>query len=442
MSAAAGRMLANIFHWLLRILFQEIHSVAPEWQGPVPEKGQARLKLFIQPDGGIEPLLEGLRSARKSIQILIFRFDRSEVERALVEAVHRGVSVHALIAFTNRGEEKNLRKLESRLLGAGITVARTADDLVRYHGKMFIIDRKELYLLAFNYTHMDITLSRSFAVVVRTPDVVAEAVRLFEADSARSHYKACCRDLVVSPSNAREELMTFIRGAKKQLLLYEMKISDADFVKLLSEKMSQGLDVRVIGRQGNASSVLNVRKLPFRLHARAILRDGKDAFLGSQSLRKLELEARREIGIIFHDAKVVHQMLQIFEKDWEHSVPASQSNMENVLDAPARRVAKELAKHLHVENVVEQVLEHVMDRNSDVPFEPQEVAMTVRDAFREEVHDAVRLALRDIAAKLSHSGDEAAEEDLTNGKAAEHHAAKHAGHHGKHPSKRTGKHKG
>jgi cardiolipin synthase len=100
---------------------------------------------MVQPDDGIEPLLTALRSAKKSILILIFRYDRSEIERALVEAVQRGVTVQALIAFTNRGEEKNLRKLEMRLLERGITVTRTADDLVRYHGKMFIIDRKELF---------------------------------------------------------------------------------------------------------------------------------------------------------------------------------------------------------------------------------------------------------------------------------------------------------
>jgi cardiolipin synthase len=55
--------------------------------------------------------------------------------------------VHALIAFTNRGGEEKLRGLEMCFLASGITVARTADDLVRYHGKMMILDRQELYLL-------------------------------------------------------------------------------------------------------------------------------------------------------------------------------------------------------------------------------------------------------------------------------------------------------
>ena len=41
-------------------------------------------------------------------------------------------------------------------------MARTADDLTRYHGKLMIIDRRELYLLAFNLTSADIGRSRSF----------------------------------------------------------------------------------------------------------------------------------------------------------------------------------------------------------------------------------------------------------------------------------------
>src|SRR5256885_2864276 len=114
------------------------------------------MKLLIQPGDGLDRLVKGIRKAKKSIEVLIFRFDRTEIERALANAVSRGVFVHALIAFTNRGGEKNLRALEMRLLAAGVTVARTSDDLLRYHGKMLIIDRRELYVLSFNFTYLDI----------------------------------------------------------------------------------------------------------------------------------------------------------------------------------------------------------------------------------------------------------------------------------------------
>jgi phosphatidylserine/phosphatidylglycerophosphate/cardiolipin synthase-like enzyme len=38
--------------------------------------------------------------------------------------------------------------------------------------------------------------------------------------------------------------------------------------------------------------------------------------MGSQSLRRLELEKRREVGVIITDEVVVRQMEEVFEKDW------------------------------------------------------------------------------------------------------------------------------
>lgn len=365
------------------------------------------MKLFIQPDDGIQPILDALNKAKKSIQILIFRIDRSEIEKALFDAVARGVSVHALIAYTNRGGDKNLRRFEMRLLERGITVARTADDLVRYHGKMFIIDGKELYLLAFNFTHLDIGLSRSFALAITDSGIVNEAIKLFECDVKRVPYTAGNENFVVSPVNAREELMKFIKGAKKQLLLYEMKVSDRDFIKLLDQKVSEGVDVRIIGRTATKGRGLATRSLPMRLHTRAILRDGKSAFLGSQSLRKLEMEARREVGVICHDAKIVHRMIEVFDKDWEQSAPqVPEDALADALDIPASKMAKAVAKHINVRPVVEQLLDKVMDAKPNLAFEPDEVVDTVREAFREEVHDAVVSALQEMMSATSEEHEE------------------------------------
>ena len=61
---------------------------------------------------------------------------------------------------------------------------------------------------------------------------------------------------------------------------------------------------------------LAVRPVKFRQHVRAIVRDASDAFLGSQSLRTLELDGRREVGLLIDDAKAVKQMRDTFEADW------------------------------------------------------------------------------------------------------------------------------
>ncbi|MBW8870170.1 MAG: phosphatidylserine synthase, partial [Acidobacteriales bacterium] len=358
------------------------------------------VKLLVQPDDGIKPLLAAINKAKKNIRILIFRFDRFEIQKALVAAIERGVTVQALIAYTNRGEEKNLRKLEMQLLERGIAVSRTANDLVRYHGKMMIVDDRDLYLFAYNYTHMDIDLSRSFGVVIKTASTVKEAIELFEADAHRVAFKPKSKNsgLVISPVNARERLTDFIRKAKKRLYIYEMKISDADFIRLLQKKIAEVVDVRVLSRASAKSDILPVRKIGMRLHARVILRDSESAFIGSQSLRKLELEVRREVGVIFKDAKVVHQIEDVFTRDWKKSEPIVPENaMEAAFDVPAKKVAKELAKKISVKPVIEKVLDRVMDIREDAPFEPDEVVQTVRDAVRQEVHEAVAEALRNLA---------------------------------------------
>jgi phosphatidylserine/phosphatidylglycerophosphate/cardiolipin synthase-like enzyme len=277
------------------------------------------VKLIIEPDDGLAPLLKAVRKARKTIDIVIFRFDREELEEALEAAVARNVVVRALIAHTNRGGEKTLRKLEMRLLKSGVVVARTADDLPRYHGKMLIVDGV-LYVLGFNYTKLDIVKSRSFGVVTRDKKLVKEAAALFEADTVRQPYVPSHPRLVVSPETSRARLAAFIKQAKKELLIYDQQVSDNAIQKLLQDRVNAGVKVRIIGKLEKAIDGIAVRKLSsLRLHVRAIVRDGSAAFVGSQSLRKLELDGRREVGVIVSDARIARRIQAVFEADWKAS---------------------------------------------------------------------------------------------------------------------------
>jgi len=85
---------------------------------------------------------------------------------------------------------------------------------------------------------------------------------------------------------------------------------------VISERIKAGVDVRILGR---VEAKWNVKSEKFpgrRLHVRTIIRDGKRAFVGSQSLRRLELDKRREVGVIVTDVNVVEQLQDVFEKDW------------------------------------------------------------------------------------------------------------------------------
>src|SRR5687767_1650975 len=169
------------------------------------------MKLIVQPEGGLARLLAEMKRAKKRRGLVSFRFDVTELEEALQAAVNRGVVVRALVAHTKRRGEKKLRQLEDRLLGYGITVDRTADELVRYHGKLLVIDNRRAFILGFNYTYADIRKSRSFGVVVAKKIVVRQIQDLIAADAARQDFAGALPSLVISPENSRVRLSDFIR---------------------------------------------------------------------------------------------------------------------------------------------------------------------------------------------------------------------------------------
>jgi cardiolipin synthase A/B len=378
------------------------------------------VKLIIEPDAGVGPLLAGIKSAKKSVEIAIFRFDRRDVEAALrAAATTKRVGVTAVIAFANRGGEQNLRKLELRFLDDGIIVARSANDLIRYHAKYILIDRRVLYVLSFNFTRLDIDHSRGFGIVTTNANWVREATRLFEADSGRTTYVPAKKTdtFVVSPTNSRKVLGAFLRGAKTQLLIYDPKISDPEMRRVLQERAKAGVEIRVIGSVAGRVD-FDVQKLGGRrLHTRTIIRDRRQAFVGSQSLRTAELDFRRELGLIIRDSQAVRKLIETFESDWsspiakkaketaltkaEAAAPAKADEADRagkaVSDKEAEKAVQVFKKELDplavsvkkaVRVAVAKAGEDVLSDRGVKDTMKKVVKKAVKDAVKEAVHDA------------------------------------------------------
>ena len=354
------------------------------------------MKLLIQPDAGVAPILAAIRHAKKSIEIAIFRFDRAEIEAGLKAAVTRGVAVSAIIAYTNRGGEIKLRKLEMQLLEVGVVVSRTASDLVRYHDKLMIVDRRDLYVLSFNFTHLDIDHSRGFGIVTRNVKSVQEAAKLFEADTLRQPYKAGLDTFVVSPVNARKVIAALLRKANHQLLIYDPQIDDLEMKSILLERAKAGVEVKVIGRVKGDKLGIEVKSLAgLRLHTRTIIVDGRYAFVGSQSLRGAELDSRREVGLIVNEAKVVKGLRQTFDEDW------ARPNVEaNPALAVKPKVLKALVKELSSLNpLVEEAVKQVAAESASPALDLGAVKATVKEAVKEVVRERMEEIVKDTAAK-------------------------------------------
>jgi phosphatidylserine/phosphatidylglycerophosphate/cardiolipin synthase-like enzyme len=365
------------------------------------------VKLIIEPADGVGPLLTVIKNAKKSVEIAVFRFDRKDIETALKAAAERGVKVTALIAFANRGGEQGLRKLELRCLDAGINIARTSDDLIRYHGKYILIDRRVLCVLSFNFTNLDIDHSRGFGIVTTHANWVREAARLFRADCTRTKYAPKTETFVVSPANARKVLNTFLKRAKKQLLIYDPKISDKEMLRILQERAKAGVEIKVIGSVAGRAH-FDVQKLAGkRLHTRTIIRDRRQAFVGSQSLRTAELDSRRELGLIVQEAKAVKTLIDTFESDWActnaKKAPARPTEREAPTDEPAAVSGKEAEKAVQVltkeldplaVSVKKAVRKAVAKAGEDV-LHDKDVKDTMKKVVKKAVKEAVKEAVQD-----------------------------------------------
>jgi phosphatidylserine/phosphatidylglycerophosphate/cardiolipin synthase-like enzyme len=124
------------------------------------------------------------------------------------------------------------------------------------------------------------------------------------------------------------------------------------------------------------------------LHARVIVRDGEDVFLGSQSLRRLELDARREVGILVNGAKIASQVVKVFEDDWESSKEAA-APVEKI----ARKVAKVVSKSMPD---MATVLDQVGDKAKvDLVADPDHLEQVVKEAVKNAVRDAVEEAVNE-----------------------------------------------
>ncbi|MFJ5367110.1 phospholipase D-like domain-containing protein [Pectobacterium punjabense] len=113
------------------------------------------------------------------------------------------------------------------------------------------------------------------------------------------------------------------RGVRIRLLLEEkgLKISTQDTLEQL--KTIPNLELRVIPFERLSGGIV---------HAKYLLVDGKQAYMGSQNLDWRALEHIHETGLLIDDPRVVNQISAIFEQDWQ--AQARLANGETVPPLP------------------------------------------------------------------------------------------------------------
>jgi hypothetical protein len=198
---------------------------------------------------------------------------------------------------------------------------------------------------------------------------------------------------------------TFLKRAKKELLIYDPKISDKEMLRILQDRAKAGVKIRIIGKASRGSQ-FDVQKLgSSRLHTRTIIRDRHQAFVGSQSLRPAELDSRRELGLIVRDAKVVKKLVDAFEADWipKEEPKEKDSPKETQADVPHEATEKETEKAVQVFTkeldplaiTVKKAVRKAVAKAGEDVLHDKDVKETMKKVVKKAVKEAVKEAVQE-----------------------------------------------
>jgi phosphatidylserine/phosphatidylglycerophosphate/cardiolipin synthase-like enzyme len=282
------------------------------------------LSLIIQPGDSFFPLVDAIDSATHTIKMTIFRMNDPIVRDALSYAVARKVKVQALISMMSKGWTRRNKKLAEDLskLGIQVRVPRSRKEKIkRFHYKFMTIDDVLSLILTFNPTQKNLHYARDFGVLLRDHEITTELNRLFDADWHGQVFRPEPLPLVISPYNSREKLLDLIGSANRTIKIMDAKVQDQEILGLLLRKAAAGCEVKLISRDIYYDEVVpnfHVRALArYKLHAKCIITDGARFFVGSQNLREVSLDRRREVGIITEDPAMARRIERVFDEDWE-----------------------------------------------------------------------------------------------------------------------------
>jgi len=306
-------------------------------------------RLYVAPDDGVGYLKELIRGAERELDLALYLWTRGRLDLAeeLARAQRRGVRVRVILDERPGGEPQDPKVLRV-LKEAGIEV-RFASPLrfAHYHIKAMRADGR-LWISTGNWTRASFSNNREYSLVTGRDDWVAEFKKVFEADWGARALALDDARLVWSPErvysifrpfwegNAKRRVLALIANAEEDLLIEQNGLTDEDVFDALLEAMDRGVRVRVLGSASAkdsgyfgrmakrlAEEGAQVRYLEGqKVHAKAMLVDGKRAFLGSQNFTPTAFAANRELGAVLEGGRALARLRAAMEADWARARPA------------------------------------------------------------------------------------------------------------------------
>ena len=287
------------------------------------------LALFVEPDAGLAPVYDLLRSARHSVEVEIYELEDDRAAALLAADARRGVRVRVLLNehFVGRYNEPAFSYLQAH----GVAVRWAPSRFAFTHEKAIVVDGRRAAVMTMNLTARYYSDTRDFVVIDTSRADVAAIAATFADDWTGGLPAGSPADLVWSPG-AQDALVGLIASARHRLLVENEEMGDDAVTAALLAAARRGVAVEVVmTRQRGwysafstlARAGVNVRtyaaSAPLYIHAKAIVIDPGTAraraFVGSQNFSATSLLSNRELGLLTRRRPIVTALAAVISRD-------------------------------------------------------------------------------------------------------------------------------
>jgi cardiolipin synthase len=290
--------------------------------------------LVIEPGAGFSPVYSLISGAKYSIDVTMYEFADTTAEHDLASAAKRGVQVHVILDERERSENSTA---SSYFSSHGVKVTWSSSSFRYTHQKTVIIDGSKAVIMTANLTSEYYATSRDFLVVDSDHADVAAIIAVFNADFAhRSITPGDGADLVWSPTDSQDKLLSLINGATSSLRIYSEEMGDTTIENALIKAAKRGVDVQVCGENESGEYDGAYAKLAragihisyyssstgFYIHGKVIEADygtsHAKVFIGSENFSNTSLNDNRELGLITSGHAVLAAIAGTFAADFKN----------------------------------------------------------------------------------------------------------------------------
>jgi phosphatidylserine/phosphatidylglycerophosphate/cardiolipin synthase-like enzyme len=316
-----------------------LRSSPPARSSSASPAATGALSLITEPQAGIAPVLRAISGARRSVDLVMYEDEDTQVDGALVADAARGIRVRVLLNGGYYRERSDVNDpAYDDLRTHHVPVRWTPSYFALTHEKALVVDGRA-YILTFNFTPRYYAADRDLGVIDGDRADVSAIERTFTADwNGRRIDAPPGRDLVWSPGSAQAQL-ALIGSARAgaQLDVYNEEMDSRPVEQALEAAARRGAHVNVVMTYASewkaafaaltAAGVLvrtYAQDAPLYIHAKMIL-TGARAFVGSENFSTTSLDDNRELGIVIGVPAIIRSLRATFARDFAGARPFAAS---------------------------------------------------------------------------------------------------------------------